>query len=161
MDTDIYLSKLYDIAYKIDYDDNLIISYDYRYIDDILSFSSEGILQELNVESAKDLGEHFSIRLSDFGVVVIDEPDIEIPERKPISPKKEYDKALQRLFNIIFKIESKEFPTTKELAQEFNVSERTIQTDIYKRLINLPIHKDSKHRFYFPDDYSIYTHNIM
>ena len=159
MDTDIYLSKLYNIAYKLDYDDNLIISYDYRYIDDILSFSSEGILQELNVELVKELEEHFSISLSDFGVVTIEEPDIEEPTIKPISPKKEYDKALQRLITIIIRIQSKELPTTKELAQEFNVSERTIQTDIYKRLTYLPIYKDSKHRFYFPDDYSICSHN--
>ena len=67
-------------------------------------------------------------------------------------PKKSYDKAVDRLISIILKINQKERPSIKELAEEFNVTDRTIQNDIYKRLVFLPIEK-REGRLYFPDNF--------
>ena len=56
---------------------------------------------------------------------------------------KNYDPILQRLITIITKLSNNERYTTAEFAKEFNVSVKTIQNDIYKRLYNsFPITKD-------------------
>ncbi len=54
-----------------------------------------------------------------------------------------YDKALYRLITIITMLINDERPTIIDLSLEFNVSVRTIQTDIYRRLNGFPIEKDS------------------
>jgi len=67
---------------------------------------------------------------------------------------KSYDTILTRLMIILNKLSKDERPNTKELALEFNVSIRTIQNDIYKRLSHLfPIEKDQFGRLKFFDHY--------
>ena len=69
---------------------------------------------------------------------------------------KNYDPILKRLITIITKLANNERYTTKEFAQEFNVSVKTIQNDIYKRLYNsFPITKDNLGRFKFEDGFSL------
>lgn len=59
--------------------------------------------------------------------------------------KHDYDRALTRLNTIIARLNSGEALSVKELAQEFNVSERTIQRDFNERLMTLyPIYQDKK-----------------
>ena len=69
--------------------------------------------------------------------------------------KKDYDKTLTRLVGILTKLSNSEMPTSKELAQEYNVSVRTIQKDIKDRLYYYPIVKDSEHRYRFEYGYSL------
>lgn len=52
-----------------------------------------------------------------------------------------HDKIAFRLATILTKFNSGEKLTTKELAEEFNVDVKTIQTDLNKRLIFLPIER--------------------
>jgi predicted DNA-binding transcriptional regulator YafY len=69
---------------------------------------------------------------------------------------KNYDPILQRLITIITKLSNNERYTTAEFAKEFNVSVKTIQNDIYKRLYNsFPITKDNLGRFKFEDGFSL------
>lgn len=69
---------------------------------------------------------------------------------------KDYDPILKRLVTIITKLSNNERYTTKEFAKEFNVSPRTIQNDIYKRLFDsFPITKDELGRFKFEDGFSL------
>lgn len=59
--------------------------------------------------------------------------------------KHDYDKTLTRLITIIARLNNGESLSVKELAEEFNVSSRTIQRDFNERLVSLyPIHKDNK-----------------
>lgn len=58
--------------------------------------------------------------------------------------KHQYDKKLFRLINILAKLYRQENPTTEELANEYNVSTRTIQRDINERLIHFPIYQENK-----------------
>ncbi len=59
--------------------------------------------------------------------------------------KHDYDKTLTRLNTIIARLNDGEALSVKHLAEEFNVSERTIQRDFNERLISLyPIHQDKK-----------------
>ena len=58
--------------------------------------------------------------------------------------KHDYDKTLTRLTNILSKLNDGEALSVKELAEEFNVSTRTIQRDFNERLISFPIYKDGK-----------------
>ena len=68
---------------------------------------------------------------------------------------KNYDPVLTRLLLIIKKLCNDERPTIKELAEEFNVSIRTIQTDIYKRIPLVAfVEKDQFGRLKFIDGYS-------
>jgi predicted DNA-binding transcriptional regulator YafY len=67
--------------------------------------------------------------------------------------QKSYDKALYRLVSILAILAKDERPTIAELAAEFNVSVRTIQTDIYTRLSRFPIIKDSYGRLLFEDKF--------
>jgi len=69
--------------------------------------------------------------------------------------KKDYDKTLYRLLTILTKISNNEEPTTKELASEFGVTVRTIQKDIYERLYNFPITKNSMGRLIFHEGFSL------
>ena len=50
-----------------------------------------------------------------------------------------------------------ERPTIKSLAIEFNVSIRTIQKDIYERLVQFDITKDSFGQLKFRDEFSLTT----
>ena len=69
---------------------------------------------------------------------------------------KKYDPILTRLMIILNKLSKDERPNTKELALEFNVSTRTIQNDIYKRLSHIfPIEKDKLGRFKFLDHFDL------
>lgn len=59
--------------------------------------------------------------------------------------KHDYDKTLTRLNTIISKLNNGDALSVRELAKEFNVSERTIQRDFNERLISLyPIYQDKK-----------------
>lgn len=66
-----------------------------------------------------------------------------------------YDKALYRLLSTISLLLKDERPTVKSLAVEFNVTERTIQKDIYERLIQFDIEKDKTSHLKFSDNFSI------
>ena len=68
---------------------------------------------------------------------------------------KSYDKTLTRLIIILTKLTNNELPTIKELAEEFNVGIRTIQRDVYQRLIYFPIEKDSLNRLKFIEGFSL------
>jgi predicted DNA-binding transcriptional regulator YafY len=72
-----------------------------------------------------------------------------------MSKKEDYDKALFRIINILTKLSNDERPTSKELAEEYNVSIRTIQRDINNRLIFFPIIKDSDGRYMFLDGFTL------
>jgi predicted DNA-binding transcriptional regulator YafY len=58
--------------------------------------------------------------------------------------KHEYDKILTRLINILSALNDGEELTTKELADMFNVTQRTILRDMNERLYSFPIYKDKK-----------------
>ena len=70
--------------------------------------------------------------------------------------QKSYDKALFRLISILSMLTKDERPTISSLAEEFNVSQRTIQTDIYKRLSGFDITKDKVGRLVFRDGFDIF-----
>jgi|GEM_PF-1541289 len=65
-----------------------------------------------------------------------------------------YDKALYRLISILGMLLKDEKPTIKELSEEFNVSIRTIQMDIYTRLHRFDIQKDSLGRLILCVDFN-------
>ena len=70
-------------------------------------------------------------------------------------PDQKYTKVLNRFIQILTKLSNDERPTTKDFAQEFNVTVRTVQMDL-RRLIGLyPITKDSEGRFMFEPGYSL------
>jgi len=59
--------------------------------------------------------------------------------------KHDYDKTLTRLNTIIARLNDGEALSVKALAEEFNVSDRTIQRDFNERLMTLyPIYQDKK-----------------
>ncbi len=69
--------------------------------------------------------------------------------------KNDYDKILFRLTNIWQRLRESEILSVKELAEEFNVSTKTIQRDFNERLIHLlPIEK-SGHNWKVTDGHSI------
>jgi predicted DNA-binding transcriptional regulator YafY len=70
--------------------------------------------------------------------------------------QKSYDKALFRLISILSMLTKDERPTISSLAEEFNVSQRTIQTDVYKRLSGFDITKDRVGRLVFRDGFDIF-----
>jgi predicted DNA-binding transcriptional regulator YafY len=67
---------------------------------------------------------------------------------------RDYDKILTRLTSILTQLSNNERPTIASLAEEFNVSTKTIKRDIYERLIGFPIFVDSGH-ICFSDGYSL------
>jgi predicted DNA-binding transcriptional regulator YafY len=72
-----------------------------------------------------------------------------------MSYKHDYDKILTRLNIIITRLNNGESLSVKELAEEFNVSTRTIQRDLNERLIPLyPIYQDKK-KWKMKDNYKI------
>ncbi len=58
--------------------------------------------------------------------------------------KHDYDKILTRLTTILAKLNDGEALSVKELAEEFNVSTKTIQRDFNERLISFPIYQEKK-----------------
>jgi len=59
--------------------------------------------------------------------------------------KHDYDKTLRRLNTIIVRLNNGESLSVKELAEEFNVSKRTIQRDFNEKLVGLyPIYQDKR-----------------
>jgi predicted DNA-binding transcriptional regulator YafY len=69
--------------------------------------------------------------------------------------KKDYDKTLRRLTQTLSKLSFDERPNTKELAEEFGVTVRTIQNDIKNNLCEFPIVKDDNGRFMFHEGFSL------
>lgn len=65
-----------------------------------------------------------------------------------------HDKALERLVYTLTKLSNNELPTVEELAEEFNVTVRTIQRDL-NRLKYFPIEKDAYKRLKFTGGYSL------
>ena len=68
---------------------------------------------------------------------------------------KSYDKTLTRLILILTKLSNNEKPNIKELAEEFGVGVRTIQRDVYQRLMYFPIEKDTLGQLNFIDGFSL------
>ena len=58
--------------------------------------------------------------------------------------KHDYDKILTRLTIILSRLNDGEGLSVTQLAEEFNVSERTIQRDFNERLISFPIYQEKK-----------------
>ena len=58
--------------------------------------------------------------------------------------KHDYDKILTRLTLILKRLNDGEELSVKELALEFNVSNRTIQRDFNERLVSFPIYQENK-----------------
>ncbi len=58
--------------------------------------------------------------------------------------KHDYDKILTRLTQILSKLNDGEALSVKELALEFNTSDRTIQRDFNERLVSFPIYQENK-----------------
>ena len=58
--------------------------------------------------------------------------------------KHDYDKILTRLTVILSKLNDGETLSVKELAKEFNTSDRTIQRDFNERLVSFPIYQENK-----------------
>ena len=71
--------------------------------------------------------------------------------------QKSYDKALFRLVSILSMLTKDERPTIPSLAEEFNVSQRTIQLDVYKRLESFNITKDTLGRLIFREGFDIFS----
>jgi len=71
-----------------------------------------------------------------------------------MSYKHDYDKALTRLINILNILNTGAGVVTKDLAEEFNVSVRTIQRDLSERLAMFPLYKD-KGKWYFIEGYNL------
>jgi len=68
---------------------------------------------------------------------------------------KDYDKILTRLIFTLTKLSNDERPAIPELSLEFNVSIKTIQRDVYQRLMFFPIEKDSDGRLKFQDGFTL------
>ena len=58
--------------------------------------------------------------------------------------KHDYDKILTRLTKILSQLNDGEALSVKELAKEFNTSDRTIQRDFNERLKSFPIYQENK-----------------
>lgn len=58
--------------------------------------------------------------------------------------KHDYDKILARLIYILSRLHDGEALSVKELAKEFNISERTVQRDFNERLSSFPIYQEQK-----------------
>ena len=65
----------------------------------------------------------------------------------------EHDKLSVRLSQILTKLNNGEKFTLEDLAQEFNVSSRTVERDIKERLNYLPLKKEGK--YYFLEEYAL------
>lgn len=69
--------------------------------------------------------------------------------------EKSYDTILTRLMLTLTKLSGGERPTLKELAEEFNVSLKTVQRDIYHRLMLFPIEKTPEGELVFMDGFTL------
>lgn len=58
--------------------------------------------------------------------------------------KHDYDKTLTRLTTILSRLNDGEALSVKDLAEDFNVSTRTVQRDLNERLISYPIYQENK-----------------
>ncbi|MDQ1268297.1 MAG: hypothetical protein QG560_940, partial [Campylobacterota bacterium] len=58
--------------------------------------------------------------------------------------KHDYDKILTRLSCILSRLNDGEALSVKDLAKEFNTSERTVQRDFNERLVSFPIFQEGK-----------------
>ena len=58
--------------------------------------------------------------------------------------KHDYDTILTRLTIILSRLNDGEALSVKALAEEFNVSDRTIQRDFNERLISFPVYQEKK-----------------
>lgn len=58
--------------------------------------------------------------------------------------KHDYDKILTRLSYILSRLNDGEALSVKDLAKEFNTSERTVQRDFNERLVSFPIFQEGK-----------------
>ena len=58
--------------------------------------------------------------------------------------KHDYDKILTRLINILSRLNNGETLDISELAEEFNVSKKTIYRDFKERLVSFPIYQENK-----------------
>lgn len=77
-----------------------------------------------------------------------------IEKFKELSKKnKNYDKVLFRLFTIFCRLITGGTVSVKELAQEMNVSERTIQKDLNLRLTHLYLVRDKYGRYKLDEDF--------
>jgi len=157
----------YNSAYIIDRENKILQAHDYKIENNRVILSDPGKLLSVNSEIASDIEKYFKIDIKEYGIDIInkeifinyseldsiefEEIPKEIPKKKQ-KKVKQYDKVVSRLIRIIIQINQNEGPTTKEFAEEFNVTERTIQKDIYERLIYLPIMKKDN-RFYLLDDF--------
>ena len=65
-------------------------------------------------------------------------------EKVDMAYKHDYDKILTRLTVILSKLNDGEALSVKELAKEFNTSDRTIQRDFNERLVSFPIYQENK-----------------
>lgn len=65
----------------------------------------------------------------------------------------EHDKLSVRLSQILTKLNNGERFSLEDLAQEFNVSSRTVERDIKERLNYLPLKKEGK--YYFLEEYAL------
>lgn len=68
---------------------------------------------------------------------------------------KDNDKILTRLTKILRKLSERTMPRIKDLAKEFKVTERTIQRDVYQRLLYFPIEKNSLGQLQFIDGFAL------
>jgi len=68
--------------------------------------------------------------------------------------KHDYDKILTRLTVILSKLNDGEALSVKELAKEFNTSDRTIQRDFNERLVSFPIYQENK-KWKMQDGYKV------
>jgi len=69
--------------------------------------------------------------------------------------KHDYDKTLTRLIGILTQLSNNQKPTTRKLAEEYNVTMRTIQHDISRLITSYPIAKDSEGKLIFEPGYSL------
>ncbi|MDD2791408.1 MAG: WYL domain-containing protein [Sulfurimonas sp.] len=74
--------------------------------------------------------------------------------------KHDYDKILTRLTVILSKLNDGEALSVKELAEEFNTSQRTIQRDFNERLVSFPIYQENK-KWKMQDGYKVEKTNSL
>ena len=78
----------------------------------------------------------------------------QFPTTKRQTPKNR-DGVLRRLITILQKLSEQALPTKKELQEEFNVTAKTIERDIYQRLNYFPIEKNGLGQFQFIEGFSL------
>jgi transcriptional antiterminator len=72
----------------------------------------------------------------------VSQPTTAQKKQRKTRDKKDYDHAMFRVVDIMLKLYNDERPTMDDLVQEYNVTLRTIQNDIYKRLKPFNIEKN-------------------